>query len=176
MEYDPRIRVITPEGVELSQPLAGVGSRLLAQIVDLVGRGLVVGAAALVVAIANLGGFAVALLYISLFCALFVYDPLFEVLAHGRTPGKRAIGLRVLMSDGTPVGWRASTIRTALRLIDEEVSLGLIGGIAIVVTTHAQRLGDLAAATVVVRERVVVNRELAPDELAYAVTVEQPTT
>jgi uncharacterized RDD family membrane protein YckC len=165
VEYDPQITLITPEGVELNQPLAGIGSRLAAQLVDLFLRGLIVGAALLVAALANLGGFAIALFYVSVFVALFVYDPVFEVYAHGRTLGKRAVGLRVLDHDGTPIGWRASGVRTALRVIDEFACLGVVGGIAIVVTAHSQRLGDLAGATVVVRERVAVNRELAAESL-----------
>jgi hypothetical protein len=87
------------------------------------------------------------------FANLFVYDVLFEVLASGRTPGKRAGRLRVVRSGGQPVGFIASVIRNVLRLIDLLPNAYLIGAITIVVSRHNQRIGDLAAGTLVVRER-----------------------
>jgi hypothetical protein len=87
------------------------------------------------------------------FADIFVYDVAFEVLDSGRTPGKRACRLRVVRSGGQPVGFISSLIRNVLRLIDFLPSAYLLGAIAIVVSKHGQRLGDLAAGTLVVRER-----------------------
>jgi hypothetical protein len=80
------------------------------------------------------------------------YDVLFEVLAGGRTPGKRAVSLRVVMDGGAPVGLRASLIRNVLRLIEGTATSYIPAMISILVTRHNQRLGDLAAGTLVIRE------------------------
>ncbi|MGA2470897.1 MAG: RDD family protein [Solirubrobacteraceae bacterium] len=160
MDYDPRITLLTPEGIELSQPLAGLGSRFAAQLVDLVVRMVILGVVVAVVLLAHLGLLGDVLIVITLFFLLAVYDIVFEVYAHGRTPGKRACGLRVLETDGTPVGWISSGIRNAIRLLEEPTLLP--GVISIAVTARAQRLGDLAAGTIVVRERVAASPEFAP--------------
>ena len=77
---------------------------------------------------------------------------LFEVRAGGRSPGKRALGLRVVMADGGAVGLRASSVRNLLRLI-EGLPLSYVPAIvSILLTRNNQRLGDLAAGTVVARE------------------------
>jgi RDD family len=80
------------------------------------------------------------------------YDVAFEVLASGRTPGKRWNGLRVVRSEGQPIGFLASATRNLLRLIDWLPSLYLVGMVSIFVTGKNQRLGDIVAGTVVVRE------------------------
>jgi uncharacterized RDD family membrane protein YckC len=80
------------------------------------------------------------------------YDVAFEVLASGRTPGKRWNGLRVVRSEGQPIGFLASATRNLLRLIDWLPSLYLVGMVSIFVTGRNQRLGDIVAGTVVVRE------------------------
>jgi hypothetical protein len=98
------------------------------------------------------------------FLVVFVYDVLFEVFAGGRTPGKRRTGLRVVRESGAPVDLRSSSIRNIVRLVDEAVTLYLAGMISIVVTKRNQRLGDLAAGTLVVREPV--KPEAAPQPMA----------
>lgn len=142
----------TPEGVTLTVPLAGVGSRFVGATIDsliqfgLLGAGAVVflywGAAGA----ASGGAFALVA-----FLVFFVYDVAFEVLAGGRTPGKRWTGLRVVRAGGQPVGFVASAIRNLLRPIDFLPSLYLVGIASVLVTKRNQRLGDLAAGTVVAR-------------------------
>jgi hypothetical protein len=97
-------------------------------------------------------GWFVAVMFIADFLLFFAYDLFFEVVASGRTPGKRVCNLRVVRSGGQPVGFLASLIRNALRLIDFLPSSYLLGGILIVATQQNQRLGDIAAGTLVVRE------------------------
>jgi uncharacterized RDD family membrane protein YckC len=80
------------------------------------------------------------------------YDVAFEVLGGGRTPGKRAAHLRVLRADGRPVDLAASAIRNLVRLVEGLPLLYLPAAISILSTARNQRLGDLAAGTVVVRE------------------------
>jgi hypothetical protein len=86
------------------------------------------------------------------FLVLFGYDVAFETLASGRTPGKRAAGLRVVRLGGEPVGFMASAVRNLLRLIDMQL-LYAVGAACVLFTARNQRLGDLAAGTLVVRER-----------------------
>jgi hypothetical protein len=89
---------------------------------------------------------------VAFFVATVVYDIFFEVRAGGRTPGKRALGLRVVLADGGAVGLRASAVRNLLRLI-EGLPLSYVPAVvSILVTRDNQRLGDLAAGTVVARE------------------------
>src|SRR5206468_2607649 len=75
------------------------------------------------------------------------------VLASGRTPGKMMNGLRVVRDRGQPVDVMAAVIRNALRIVDFLPAAYLTGIASILATKKNQRLGDLAAATLVVRER-----------------------
>ena len=82
---------------------------------------------------------------------------LFEGLDGGRTPGKRAIGLRVVHSGGEPLSFRGSVLRNLIRVVDLQPSVsgipsGLIGAVCILINKRAQRLGDLVAGTMVVRD------------------------
>src|SRR4051794_6964352 len=84
--------------------------------------------------------------------AYVIYDVSFEVLGGGRTPGKRAVGLRVVLDGGAPVGLRASLIRNVIRLFECAMTLYIPAVVSILATRANQRLGDLAAGTLVVRE------------------------
>jgi hypothetical protein len=81
-----------------------------------------------------------------------LYHVAFEVLAAGRTPGKRANGLRVVMEGGEPVGVRASAVRNLIRLLEGPPLFYVPAIVSILATRRNQRLGDLAAGTLVVRE------------------------
>jgi uncharacterized RDD family membrane protein YckC len=145
------MRIATPEGVELELTLAGLGSRFIAAIID----HLIKLAAILALAAVFLGfgevGYAVFIPVAAL--TWFAYDILFEVLSQGRTPGKRWNGLRVVRGGGAPVDVRASAIRNLLRLVDEWLLWFIPGIVSILASKRNQRLGDMAADTVVVRDR-----------------------
>jgi len=154
VEYEERTRIATPEGVELELVLAGLASRFMAEVVDgalilalvaaLVGLGaLAGGAAGLVILSLGVGG----VLLISV-----AFHVAFEVLAGGRTPGKRMVGLRVVMEGGEAIGLRASAVRNLLRLLEGPPLSYAPAIVAILATRRNQRLGDLAAGTLVVRE------------------------
>jgi uncharacterized RDD family membrane protein YckC len=151
VEYADRVDISTPEGVELEVELGGLGSRFLAESIDYVLKAVLVGALAIVL-FAIGGGVATAVLLVLVFLIWFGYDVLFEVLAGGRTPGKRACGLRVVRSGGQPVGFLASSVRNLLRIVDGPLTSYLAGIVSIVVSERNQRLGDMAADTLVVRE------------------------
>jgi uncharacterized RDD family membrane protein YckC len=179
MEYEDRLTIATPEGVEMSMLLAGAASRFVSAIVDiLIQTGILLAFAAVlgIAGSAGLGGGGVAVLLWSIISFLVVttYDIFFEVLNSGRTPGKRLNGLRVVRLEGHPVGFLTSAIRNILRLIDFLPSAYLLGAIVILATHKNQRIGDIVAGTLVVRERPGSVRDLprvppvAPVERPYA--------
>ncbi len=157
MDLDDRVVLETPEGVAIELTLAGLGSRMAAFLLDWFLRGVVFVALMLLSALApadvDLGGWWVALVTVASFLLLFGYDVLFEVAAGGRTPGKRWTGIRVVDRNGGPVRFVTSVIRNLLRLIDFLPGFYLVGVISVVVSGRNQRLGDLAAGTLVIRER-----------------------
>jgi uncharacterized RDD family membrane protein YckC len=156
VELEDRITIATAEGVELELQLAGLGSRMIAGGIDfalqLVAVG-VVAAATGVVASSSGGGIAVAVFAVLAFAILYLYNVLFEVLGGGRTPGKRWNQLRVVRVSGGPVDVAASAIRNVLRLIEGPTLLGIPAMVSILATRRNQRLGDLAAGTLVIREQ-----------------------
>jgi uncharacterized RDD family membrane protein YckC len=99
------------------------------------------------------GGVLAAGLVVAAFLVQFGYDVLFETLGSGRTPGKRWTGLRVVMKSGGPVGFVASSVRNILRIVDALPGFYLVAILSVLFTSNNQRLGDLAAGTLVVRER-----------------------
>ncbi|HYX89215.1 MAG TPA: RDD family protein [Gaiellaceae bacterium] len=167
-EYEDRLTITTPEGVELSLTLAGVGSRFIAATVDALIEAILLIALALLVFLTN--GFgagenvAAAIYFVGLFLVFWGYDVAFEVLASGRTPGKRWNGLRVVLTGGQPIGFLASAARNLLRVVDWLPFFYLVGIVSIFVTDKNQRLGDIVAGTLVVRERraTVVSPARAP--------------
>jgi len=158
MQYEDTVHIATPEGIELELPLAGIGSRLTARILDhliqgalaVVGIAIYAGALqdsslaeAIIVIIGVLLGFAI----------FWVYDVAFEAFGGGRTPGKRALGLRVVGEGGEPIGLAGAAVRNLLRLVDEYLTLWIVALISMVRSDRNQRLGDIAAGAMVVRER-----------------------
>lgn len=149
---DTARQVATPEGIEITLRLAGPVPRALAYLLDLLIRGTAL--IALSIAASALGQFGTAILLLSAFSLEWLYPVVFEVLAAGATPGKRAMGLMVLNDNGTPIRWPASLTRNLLRAIDFLPFLYFTGLCAMVANRDFKRLGDLAANTLVVyRER-----------------------
>ena len=163
MRYEEKLTIATPEGVELTVRLAGLGSRFAARLLDTLIQlaliyivpmilGLFAGFGLQVTGAAPTDAFFLisALFFLWAFLVWFGYDMAFELLGGGRTPGKRALGIRVVRIQGQPVGFRESAVRNLVRLVD----IALIGMISILVTSKGQRLGDIAAGTVVMRDRI----------------------
>jgi uncharacterized RDD family membrane protein YckC len=151
VEYEDRITIETPEGLTLELSLAGVGSRFAAAIVDwMIQLSIFI---ALYILLLRIGSSGAAIFAVASFLLLFGYDVAFEVLNSGRTPGKRMNGLRVVRDGGRPITFTASTIRNLVRVVDLLPGTYLVGAISIVVSSRNQRLGDIAAGTLVVRDR-----------------------
>ena len=154
-----RLRLETPEHVRLDYELADVGSRLAALLIDLA---VIAGCALLLVlayAVVAGQGFSIvdslaaSVIVIAFFVLQWGYFLLFELLRDGQTPGKRALRLRVLHSSGQPLSVRGSVIRNVMRIVDFQPGVtGVLGGGVIMITGRSQRLGDIAADTIVVRD------------------------
>lgn len=147
--------VATPEGVTLEFTLAGVGSRFVAALFDSLIQGAVMLALLLLTWAfeSTFGDWVWALLFLGVFVVYFGYDVAFETLNSGRTLGKQWTGLRVVKTSGAPVTFMTSAVRNLLRLVDMLPTMYGIGVVTILATSKNQRLGDLAAGTIVVRER-----------------------
>lgn len=173
MELEDRVSIVTPEGVTLDLTLAGLGSRAVGAILDgLIKSAIIFGTIALffggigVLDSSTRGNpdprsallIGIAIGTVIIFVVNFFYDVLFETLASGRTPGKRAAGIRVVRTGGGPVRFVTSAIRNIVRIVDYLPAGYAVGIISVLVTSKNQRLGDLAAGTLVVRER----KERAP--------------
>lgn len=143
------VRLIeTPEGVALHLHPAGVMPRAAAWAIDFVLR---VGAAfTLAVLLGLLGQTGLGLNLLAIFALMWLYPVLFEVLRDGQTIGKRAVGLRVVHANGTPVGWLASIVRNLLRTVDMLPVLYGFGVVAGLLDPQGRRLGDMVAGTLVI--------------------------
>lgn len=147
---DTTRRVATPEGIELTLHLAGPVPRALAWAIDFVLRLAVMFVIMLIATPLGRAGLGVMLL--SAFFVEWLLPACFEAMWNGQTPGKRAMGLRVLNDDGTPLRWPAALTRNLLRAADFLPALYGVGLLAMLANRDFKRLGDLAAATVVVYE------------------------
>ena len=156
MELDDRITISTPEGIELELQVAGLGSRFIAGLTDLIIQVILL--ILIVVATGAVSGgdkLNAAVEVIFSFAIIFLYPIVCEMLWRGRTPGKRLTHLRVVRQTGAPDDLASSAIRNLVRVLDGPVLLYLPTVISILVTAHNQRPGDLAAGTLVIREAVI---------------------
>jgi uncharacterized RDD family membrane protein YckC len=157
-----QLNIDTPELVTIEFPLAGIGSRFIALLVDY----LIWGAAFLVLsllaalilpdikAFSNISEqWAVAIFTIIFFLFNWGYFTLFEAFWNGCTPGKRVAHIRVIQRSGRAIGLFESMARNFVRYIDQLPFCYVVGVISMFVTRQHQRLGDLAAGTLVVRDR-----------------------
>jgi uncharacterized RDD family membrane protein YckC len=157
-----QLNIETPELVAIEMPLAGIGSRFIALLIDT----LIWVAGLLVLAFLawafrpalqafnNLSyQWTVALLTLITFLLNWGYFTLFEAFWNGRTPGKRVARIRVIQRSGRPIGIFESMARNFVRYVDQIPFFYAVGVIAMFVTRQHQRLGDLAAGTLVVRDR-----------------------
>jgi uncharacterized RDD family membrane protein YckC len=169
---DRSLDVRTPESIAFSYELAGLGSRFLAVTIDTVIQIAVltllfVGFAYMGAHIASfhdqhVGGktmseraatnLGIAIVIFIVFAILFGYFMVFEAFGNGQTPGKKALGIRVVRDGGYPVDFSAALIRNVIRI--GELSLGFyaISAACALLSRENKRVGDLAAGTVVVRD------------------------
>lgn len=153
MQLDDRVTLATPEGVVLELVLAGLGSRFLARLLDTLIQGGLIFALALGLVSVGSPGWLQAITIVMIFLIIFAYDIVLETLNHGRTIGKLAAGIRVVGRAGEPVRFLSSATRNIARILDFLPFAYLVGTVSIIATTQDQRVGDLAAGTLVTRDR-----------------------
>ena len=161
MQLDDRVRIATPEGVALELTLAGPGSRAMATAIDaliqLFSGSVISGLVAF-----SLGplweesGVLVGGILSGLFVGMFVlYPTLFERFANGKSPGKQAMGIRVVSIGGQPIGFMTALLRNFFRFIDMLPAAYFAGIVAVMTTNLNQRLGDIVAGTIVIRDTTI---------------------
>lgn len=158
---DTDVAIETPEHIVFHYRVAGPARRALGHVLDLLlcygavtllGILVIVAAARGAIESGELEGAAkagIGLVLLALFAAQWVYFVVWEAAA-SRTPGKMAVGLRVLTTSGRPIGWRAAALRNLLRAADMLPVAYVVGVVSMALSSRFQRLGDLAAGTMVV--------------------------
>jgi uncharacterized RDD family membrane protein YckC len=167
MRWTDEVKIETPEQIDVVLEVAGLGSRFLARALDWCFKFfLVLSVAVPAFVIAGLLGAAagergkplsmimIAVILGVCFAILLAYDIYFEARHNGQTPGKKHAGIRVVRDNGAPVDFRTACIRNLLSTADFLPVFYFLGGLLVLLTGRHQRLGDLAAGTLVIRERV----------------------
>jgi len=169
------VDVRTGEAVEIRYELAGLGSRFLALVVDMLAQFAIAIALLLAFGFAaptlarvpligeNVTAWLIALGVVLFFTIFFGWFIVFEAWWSGRTPGKRALGLRVVRDGGFPLDAGAAIIRNLVRIAEFALGFYTISAISALVSKENKRLGDFAAGTLVVRDRA----DAIPDLDAY---------
>jgi uncharacterized RDD family membrane protein YckC len=182
LNFDGIYRLETPEQIEVDYELAGPGSRYMAILLDWIVLGVAVIIIWLGVLALAAGGsvfreisglfnegelpsqpffWAVALAIVVTFLLMFGYYTTLETIWRGQTIGKRVAKIRTIRDDGTPISFIDVLLRNLLRIVDVLPVFYVVGGAASFFHPMHKRLGDLAAGTIVVKEREL---QLAPRE------------
>lgn len=166
------IQVRTTQNVVIQYPLASIGDRILAHIIDQLIK--VVYVVALVAAILRLE-IQTPWLIISLIAVpLFLYALLFEIFMNGQTPGKRAMNIQVVRLDGTEASIGDYLLRWIFSLVDFGFLSGALAVIVIAVNGKGQRIGDIVAGTTVVK--LLAQKEITAEEIFIEpASTHQPT-
>jgi uncharacterized RDD family membrane protein YckC len=146
------ITITTPEHVPIRLEPAGAGSRFLATLIDSIVVTALTIASATLLNLVLPTGVAIALTITINFVLTWGWHLFFEVRKQGRTPGKRALRLRVIDARGLPVSLYQSLVRNIVRALDFAPAFYGIGAIVTLVTPSRRRLGDIVADTIVVRD------------------------
>jgi uncharacterized RDD family membrane protein YckC len=150
-------RILTPEHVPIVLVPAGVGSRFLALIVDFILLTALIAVLAAVLQLALPRGIGAAVVTTLGFALTWGYHVYFETRRQGRTPGKRAAGLRVVDGRGLPITVEQSLLRNIVRALDFLPIFYGVGGLCALLDRDRRRLGDILADTLVVRDRAAAS-------------------
>ncbi len=146
--------IVTPEAVVLDFETAGIASRGLGRLLDTLIQGALLFALLLLVGFAVHGSLGIVTVTVGIAAIVIGYPILCETLMRGRSPGKAALGLRVVTVEGAPVAPRHAFIRSTVGIVDFFVPPGgLFAVVTSLLSPTSQRLGDLVAGTIVLRER-----------------------
>lgn len=173
-KVDTVLEIDTPEHLAFRVRVAGIARRSLAWTLDLLVRaailfalylGFIVASTRLLEIDINLEGVGRGLFFVALFVLDWLYFVAAEMLSNGRSPGKAALGLRVVRENGLPISWRESVLRNLLRAADFAIippQFLPVGPVVMAFDRKFRRLGDFVAGTmVVVEEKVEVAQHIA---------------
>lgn len=148
--------IVTPDAVVLDLETAGFASRVLAGLIDvaaMIGIYLVFMIAAFVVVGSSDESTVTTIAIVVSFALLFLYPIVFETLMRGRTPGKAALRLRAVTVEGAPIDLRDAVLRSMGGVVDKLLPPGgITGALFVLFTPRNQRVGDLIAGTIVIRD------------------------
>jgi uncharacterized RDD family membrane protein YckC len=146
---DTTLNAQTPEGIDFTVYPAGVPARLCAYIIDtLICYVIIIAAIIIFRTLQTESGFWFILLL--MFAVDWFFHVFFEVFFQGQSPGKKLLGLRVILHDGSPVNTRSSFLRNALKFADTYLMLYQIALCSMLFSKGFKRIGDHAAGTIVV--------------------------
>ncbi|MCD4785983.1 MAG: RDD family protein [Candidatus Eremiobacteraeota bacterium] len=158
-----KIRILTPEHIELEYELAGIGSRFVAIVIDLLIQFGICSVLFLAMVISSPDFFdeGIHSIFSSIFASIMFilimviflggYFILFEIVWSGQTPGKRIAQIQVIKDNGEPVGFIGVLLRNILRIVDFLPAYYILGVVLIIVNKQNKRIGDIVAKTIVVK-------------------------
>ena len=157
-----QLKIDTPEQIALELPLAGIGSRFLAMVIDTLIQAALYFLAAIIFIVTGLSsslfsfspgimGQAIAI-FIG-FAIYWGYFAIFEAIWNGQTPGKRLAGIRVIKESGRPINAFEAIGRNFMRAVDGIPGIYGVGLVCMMLNRQSRRLGDFVAGTVVVHEK-----------------------
>ncbi|HEU5314848.1 MAG TPA: RDD family protein [Chloroflexota bacterium] len=180
--------VLTPERVSLAFDIAGIGSRAAAALIDTAIQAVLFFAVAVVNFLASLADafdrlgsagpwlVVASIILVALvgFFLLWGYYIVFEIVWSGQTPGKRALGIRVIRENGYPIRPGDAVVRNLVRIVDAPPFGAVLGSVVMLLNDRAKRLGDFAAGTIVVRETKRQRLDQLPGLPARPAALEAP--
>ncbi len=149
--------LVTGEAVALELPAAGVAVHAVSGAIDVVTTLLLLWAASAVAVVATAGSdeaLASTAMLLAVVLALLVLPTTLETLTRGRSLGKLALGLRTVRDDAGPIGFRHAFTRALVGVVEIWLLFAIPALVSGLVSAKGKRLGDYAAGTYVVRERV----------------------
>lgn len=167
--------IITGQFVRINQTPASVGERLLALVIDYIIITFYIFSTATLISELHISsyGFSYAFFLMIVYLPVLFYSFLCEVFNHGQSLGKKLINIRVVKADGSTPGIGSYLLRWLLFPIDGPLTGGM-GLLSILLTKNNQRLGDLAAGTMVIKEKNYRKIHVSLDEFDYLTKNYQP--
>jgi len=152
-----KFQIETAQNVNIIQNVAGIGDRILAYLIDSAIIGIYIVLIIILFSWLDVGDDMIFIIVMTFGLPVLLYHLLWEMFWNGRSPGKAVIKLKVVKLDGSKPAFSNYLIRWLLRIIDVNLTSGALALVTILLNGNGQRLGDLAATTTVISEKVHVN-------------------
>lgn len=170
-----QVHVRTTQNVFIHHPVASLGDRIVAFLIDLVI--LVVFLITMLALYINLRMQITWVWIVTVGAPLLLYHLIFEIFMNGQSPGKRLMNIKVVRLDGTPATVGDYILRWLFALVEVQLFSGLIAVLCIAIGEKGQRLGDLVAGTTVVKlveqAKVTASEIFVPQEVGYTTVFPQ---